>query len=127
MSFEIPNDKKYAESHEWVEQNDDESPSRVGITDFAQDELGDIVFSELPSEGDALTQGEELGVVESIKAVSDIYSPVTGVVAQINEKVFDEPELINEDPYGEGWLVAIDVESGTEDLLSPEEYEEQIQ
>jgi len=127
MSFKIPNNKKYAESHEWVEQPDDGGPSRVGITDFAQDELGDIVFAELPSEGDALTQGEEMGVVESIKAVSDIYSPVTGVVAQINESVFDEPELINDVPYGDGWLLAIEVESGADNLLSPEEYKEQIQ
>ena len=127
MTFKVPNDKNYAESHEWVEQAENDSPSRVGITDFAQDELGDIVFAELPSEGEQLKQGEQLGVIESIKAVSDLYSPVTGVVTQINEAVFDEPELINTDPYGEGWLIAIDVESGTGELLSPEAYEQQIQ
>lgn len=127
MTFKIPNNKNYAESHEWVAQAETDSPSRVGITDFAQDELGDIVFAELPSEGEQLEQGEQLGVIESIKAVSDLYSPVTGVVTQINEAIFDEPELINTDPYGDGWLIAIDVESGTEELLSPEEYEQQIQ
>ncbi|WP_436934181.1 glycine cleavage system protein GcvH [Halovenus marina] len=127
MSFEIPDDCRYMDSHEWVRV--DGETAHVGISDFAQDELGDVVFVELPSEGDDLTQGDSFGVVESIKAVSDLYAPVSGTVTEANEALFDEPELINDDPYGDGWLltVELDDESELDDLLSPDQYREQIE
>jgi glycine cleavage system H protein len=126
MSFEIPDDGRYLESHEWALEEG--GTVRVGITDFAQDELGDVVFVELPSEGDTVTQEEAFGVVESIKAVSDLYAPVSGTVSAVNEAVADQPELVNDDPYGEGWMIEIDVDDASEldALLSPEEYEAQI-
>jgi glycine cleavage system H protein len=127
MSFEIPDDCRYLDSHEWVRV--DGETAQVGISDFAQDELGDVVFVELPSEGDDLTQGDSFGVVESIKAVSDLYAPVSGTVTEANEALFDDPELINDDPYGDGWLltVELDDESELDDLLSPDQYREQIE
>ena len=127
MSFDIPTDRRYLESHEWT-TTDDETV-RVGITDFAQDELGDVVFVELPSVGEEVTGSEEFGVVESIKAVSDLLSPVSGTVVAVNEALFDAPELVNEDPYGEGWM--IEVEPSSEDefdaLLSADDYRESIE
>ena len=121
MSFEIPKDLYYTESHEWV----DPETGRVGITDFAQDELGDIVFVELPGVGDEIAKGDDFGVVESIKAVSDVYTPVSGEVTDTNDGLEADPELVNEDPYGDGWLMALDLadEGELEDLLTPEEYE----
>jgi len=126
MSFEIPDELRYLESHEWAREEG--GTVRVGITDFAQDELGDVVFVELPSEGDDVTQEDAFGVVESIKAVSDLYAPVSGTVSAVNEAVADQPELVNDDPYGEGWMIEIDAEDTGEldALLSPEEYEAQI-
>ncbi|AQL43765.1 glycine cleavage system protein H [Halorientalis sp. IM1011] len=126
MSFEIPEDCRFLDSHEWARRED--GTVRVGISDFAQDELGDVVFVELPAEGDQVTQGEEFGVVESIKAVSDLYSPVSGTVVAVNDDLVDAPELVNEDPYGDGWMldVEIDDESELDDLLSPEAYDDQI-
>ena len=102
---------------------------RVGITEFAQDELGDVVFVELPETGDAVTAGESFGVIESIKAVSDLYAPVSGEVVSVNEELFDRPELVNEDPFGDGWMLELDDEDETafDNLLSPEEYREQIE
>ncbi|MBO4248544.1 glycine cleavage system protein GcvH [Halomicrobium sp. IBSBa] len=125
MSFDVPDDCRYLDSHEWVRQADD---ATIGISDFAQDELGDVVFVELPDEGEELTAGEEFGVVESIKAVSDIYAPVSGTVTAVNDALFDEPELVNDDPYGDGWLLALELadESELDDLLSPGEYRDQI-
>ncbi len=127
MSFEIPEDCLYLESHEWARQQD--NAVRVGISDFAQDELGDVVFVELPDEGDSVEQEAAFGVIESIKAVSDIYAPVSGTVAAVNEELFDVPELVNDDPYGDGWMVEIEIgdESELDDLLSPEAYREQIE
>ncbi|MFW6384409.1 MAG: glycine cleavage system protein GcvH [Halodesulfurarchaeum sp.] len=124
MSFDIPDNLYYTESHEWV----DPDSGKVGITDFAQDELGDIVFVEFPAVGDHLDTEGELGVVESIKAVSDIYSPVSGEVTDVNEELEGTPELLNEDPYGDGWLIEMDVDSEdeVESLLTPEEYESQL-
>ncbi|WP_135304456.1 glycine cleavage system protein GcvH [Haloarcula amylovorans] len=126
MSFDVPEDRRYLESHEWVRPDD--GTARVGITDFAQDELGDVVFVELPEEGDEVTADEEFGVVESIKAVSDIYAPVSGTVTAVNEQLFDEPELVNEDPFGDGWMLEVELadEDELDDLLSPEAYGEQI-
>lgn len=127
MSFEIPDDLRYRETHEWTTTDGD--TVRVGISDFAQDELGDIVFVELPDVGDAIEQAGEFGVVESIKAVSDVYSPVSGEVTGVNDAVFDQPELINEDPYGDGWLIELEPsdEGEFDELLDADEYEAQIE
>ncbi|WP_312907697.1 glycine cleavage system protein GcvH [Natronosalvus caseinilyticus] len=126
MSFDTPDDRRYQESHEWALETDD--GVRIGISDFAQDELGDVVFVELPNEGEDVTAGESFGVVESIKAVSDLYAPISGTVTAVNEDLFDAPELVNEDPFDEGWMLAVDPddESELEDLLTAEEYEEQV-
>jgi glycine cleavage system H protein len=124
MEFDVPDELYYTESHEWIEPLGD--TARIGITDFAQDELGDIVFVELPAAGTELDTDDELAVIESIKAVSDVYVPVTGVVAEVNETVASAPELINKDPYGEGWFVELELdgELDTESLLSADEYRE---
>lgn len=98
-----PQDLKYAQSHEWSRLNGDGSVT-VGISDHAQEQLGDLVFVETPEPGSELTGGEACAVVESVKAASDIYAPLSGEVVEINEKLADEPELVNDDPYGEGWL-----------------------
>ncbi|WP_222918771.1 glycine cleavage system protein GcvH [Natrinema sp. SYSU A 869] len=126
MSFDVPDDRRYLESHEWALETD--GVVRVGISDFAQDELGDVVFVELPDEGDELEQETEFGVVESIKAVSDLYAPVSGEVVAINDDLFDGPELVNEDPFGEGWMLEIEADDldELEDLLTADEYEDQI-
>ncbi|RQG92373.1 glycine cleavage system protein GcvH [Natrarchaeobius chitinivorans] len=126
MTFDIPEDRQYMESHEWALETED--GVRVGISDFAQDELGDVVFVELPDEGDSIAQDDEFGVIESIKAVSDLYAPVSGEIVGVNEDLFDSPELVNDEPFEDGWMIEIDPEdeSQLEDLLSPEEYEEQI-
>lgn len=127
MSFDIPDELRYMESHEWAERKN--GTARIGLSDFAQDELGDIVFVELPDEGETVTHDEEFGVIESIKAVSDLYSPVSGTVTATNDDLFDAPEYINDDPYGEGWMLEIELadESGFDDLLSAEEYHDQIE
>jgi len=127
MSFDVPDDCRYLESHEWVRAED--GHARIGITDFAQDELGDVVFVELPEAGEDLKKDEDFGVVESIKAVSDVYAPVSGTVVAANDALVAEPELLNEDPFGDGWMLEVDLadESELEDLLSPDEYEEQIE
>ena len=125
--FETPNDRKYQESHEYATSGGDEVT--VGISDFAQDELGDVVFVELPTVGDELTQGEEFGVIESIKAVSDLYTPVSGTVSDVNEALFDQPELVNDAPYGEGWMLKLEGvdDADFEGLLSAAEYSEQTE
>jgi len=127
MSFETPDDCRYLESHEWARTEN--GAVRVGITDFAQDELGDVVFVELPAVGDTIEQEGDFGVIESIKAVSDLYAPVSGTVMETNETLIDEPELVNEDPYGEGWMLVVepDDESELDGLLSPDQYREQIE
>ncbi len=126
MSFETPDDRRYLESHEWAEERDD--VVRVGITDFAQDELGDVVFVELPDEGETVTQEEEFGVIESIKAVSDLYAPVSGEVTVINEALFDAPELVNDAPFGEGWMLEIDPDDPDDlnEILTADDYDDQI-
>ena len=125
--FEVPTDRKYQESHEYA--TTDGGTATIGITDFAQDELGDVVFVELPAVGDEISQGEEFGVVESIKAVSDLYAPVSGTVTAVNEDLFDRPELVNEDPYGDGWMLEVEVGDDAEfdELLSAEDYREQTE
>jgi len=124
--FDVPDDRQYLESHEWASDDD---PVRVGISDFAQDELGDVVYVELPEVGDEVTAGEEFGVVESIKAVSDLYSPVSGEVVAVNDDLADAPELVNEDPYGDGWMLEVDADDpgAFDGLLSAEEYRAQIE
>jgi glycine cleavage system H protein len=124
MSFDVPDGRRYLDSHEWA-LNDD-GVVHVGVSDFAQDELGDVVFVELPDVGDEVTAGESFGVVESIKAVSDLYAPVSGEVVEVNEALFDEPELVNESPYDEGWMLSIEGTDGWADLLTAEEYGDQI-
>ena len=117
----IPENLKYTKSHEWVEFLPD-GAARVGLTDHAQDALGDLVFVNLPEAGDAVTAGEALGDVESVKAVSDIFCPVTGTVRAANEALLDAPEAINADPYG-AWLVEVEAITGQEELLDAAAYE----
>ncbi|MFN2594158.1 MAG: glycine cleavage system protein GcvH [Actinomycetota bacterium] len=117
---ELPEDRRYTKEHEWARL--DGTRIVVGITEYAQDQLGDVVFVGLPEAGTEVTAGQPLGEVESTKSVSDIYSPVTGTVAQKNVEVEQKPELVNDDPYGTGWLVAIDAQQGIDDLLSAADY-----
>lgn len=114
-------DLQYTKSHEWLRMDGDVAV--IGISDFAQDALGDLVFVNLPEIGDEVTAGEAFGDVESVKAVSDLISPVTGTVCEINEELLDAPEKLNEDPYG-AWIIKVDNVAGTEDLLDPAAYEE---
>ena len=120
----VPEDLQYTKSHEWVRTEGD--TATIGITDHAQDELGDVVFVELPDEGATFDAGESFGTVESVKAVSDLYTPVDGEVVEVNSSLEDAPEKINEDPYGEGWIVKLRT-SDEADLLSPEEYEKVVE
>jgi glycine cleavage system H protein len=125
MSFEVPEDCRYLASHEWARSEN--GTVRVGISDFAQDELGDVVFVELPAEGEEVEREGAFGVVESIKAVSDLYSPVAGTVVEVNDALVEKPELVNEDPYGDGWMITVDPDADLQDLLSPAEYHEQTE
>ena len=120
----IPDDLQYTKSHEWVRVED--NTATIGITDHAQDELGDVVFVELPAEGTAFDAGDSFGTVESVKAVSDLYTPVGGEVVEVNSSLEGAPEKINDDPYGEGWIVKLRT-SGEADLLSPKEYEKVVE
>ncbi len=125
MSYVLDN-LKYTESHEWIEQLDNGN-IRIGITEHAQNALGDIVFVELP-ELDSYTTGDECGVVESVKTASDIYTPITGTVVAVNEALEDAPEMINESPYDNGWIFEMQVDSDDDlsDLLTAEEYRNSI-
>lgn len=116
----VPGELQYTRSHEWVKREDD--VATIGITDHAQDELGDIVFIELPEKEASFSAGDSFGTIESVKAVSDLYAPVGGEVVEVNETLNDSPERINEDPYGGGWMIRLRV-SEEGDLLSAEEYE----
>ena len=120
--MECPDDLKYTKSHEWARV--EENIVTVGMTDYAQESLGDIVHIELPEEGKDLQKDEVFGVVESVKAVSDLYSPVSGEVIEINEAMVDSPEVINNDPYGEAWLmkVRLDETRDLDGLMDPTEY-----
>ncbi|HZX14451.1 MAG TPA: glycine cleavage system protein GcvH [Thermodesulfobacteriota bacterium] len=124
---EIPEVLKYTKEHEWARVEDD--IVIIGITDYAQDALGEIVYIELPSEGDEVTKGETFGAVESTKSVSDLYAPISGEVVEVNEALLDSPEAINEDPYGEGWMVKVKPydPSELEDLMDSDEYTEFIE
>ncbi|WP_199244307.1 glycine cleavage system protein GcvH [Pseudodesulfovibrio cashew] len=116
----IPEDLKYTKSHEWVMIEGD--VATVGITDFAQEQLGDMTFVELPEVGDTFEAGSEMGSVESVKAASEIYSPVSGEVIEVNEELEDAPEKVNEEPYGDGWMVKFKIKGEPEGLLDAEEY-----
>jgi len=121
-----PNDRKYTREHEWIKiAGSGEGQALTGITEYAQDQLGDIVYFELPKAGDTVKQFEKMGEVESVKAVSDLYSPVSGEVLETNQALMDHPELANKDPFEEGWLIRVSVANTSEldSLLTSEEYE----
>ena len=120
----LPEELQYTRSHEWVRREGD--VATVGITEHAQDELGDVVFVDLPEQGASFAAGESFGSVESVKAVSDLYTPVGGEVAEVNSALEDSPEKVNEDPYGEGWILKIQVSEEAE-LLSAAEYEKVVE
>ncbi|OQX97964.1 MAG: glycine cleavage system protein H [Bacteroidetes bacterium 4572_117] len=122
----IPNELKYTKDHEWLKVEGE--IAFVGITDYAQGELGDIVFVEIETEGEQLSKEEAFGTIEAVKTVSDLNMPISGEVAEVNPKLEDTPELINEDPYGEGWLIKIKMEDTAEldGLMSAEEYKKHI-
>lgn len=126
MGNEVRDDLKYTDTHEWLKL--EKNNAKVGITDHAQEELTDIVFVELPKEGKEVKKGDELCVVESVKSVSEIYSPVSGKITKINSELEDAPETVNESPYDDGWLVEIEVsdKSEIEDLLDSEAYKKNI-
>lgn len=119
----LPNDLKYSEDHEWVKV--DGNTVTIGITDFAQGELGDIVFVELPEDGDEMTKGESFGSVESVKTVSELYAPLNGKIVEVNEELEDSPELVNESPYEEAWMVKVELEdtSQLDNLLDADAYQ----
>lgn len=127
MAFEFPAEYGYLETHEWIRLDD--TVGTVGITDFAQDELGDVIFVELPDEGETFAAEEQFGMIESIKAMSDLYAPMSGTVTAVNERLIDEPELVNTDPYGDGWMLEIEVDDPSErdQLQTADEYREQVE
>lgn len=122
----IPADLKYSASHEWVREESDDVVT-IGITDYAQEQLGDVVFVELPEEGAAVVAGDSIAVVESVKAASDIYTPLTGTVVAVNDSLEDAPEQVNEDAYENGWLFKIKLADAGElkDLMDAESYQDQ--
>lgn len=124
--MEVPPGLKYSKEHEWIAT--DELVATIGITDHAQDELGEIVYIELPAVGDKISKDDPFGVVESVKAVSDIYAPVSGTVVEVNEGLPESPEVVNEDPYGDGWLIKVKISDLSEvsDLMDSDEYRQMI-
>jgi glycine cleavage system H protein len=124
--MEAPPGLRYSKEHEWVAA--EETVATIGITDHAQEQLGEIVYIELPSIGEKVSKDDPFGVVESVKAVSDIYAPVSGTVLEVNEDLAESPEVVNEDPYGDGWLIKVRVSdpADLDDLMDNEEYEQMI-
>jgi glycine cleavage system H protein len=123
--MKFPENLKYSKDHEWVKIDGD--TVTIGITDFAQKELGDIVFIEVETVGETMDSGEVFGTVEAVKTVSDLFMPVNGEILELNEQLEDSPELVNDDPYGEGWMIKVKWDQENEyDLLSPEEYKNLI-
>ncbi len=124
---DIPSDLRYAESHEWISQ-EEEGVVKVGISEHAQEQLGDLVFVELPEEGETFSRGDACAVVESVKAASDIYCPVSGEIVVVNEALADTPEIVNNDPYGDGWLFSVKLDDSGEldDLMDAEAYREHL-
>jgi len=118
----VPEELKYTKEHEWLKA--EEGVVTIGITDYAQSELGDIVFVELPQVGDAVSQGEPFGTIEAVKTVADLFSPVSGEVSELNPKIEEDPAVMNKDPYGEGWMMKIKMSdaSQADSLLSPTDY-----
>ena len=125
--MEIPKELRYSEEHEWAAV--DEHIATIGITDYAQEQLGDIVYIELPETGTQVTKGDKFGVIESVKAVSDVYSPVTGTVVTVNTGLPNTPETVNEEPYGDGWMIRVEMSDPEElnDLMTAAEYEKFIE
>ena len=121
VEMNIPDGLRYTSEHEWVESRGD-GIVRIGITDYAQDALGDVVFVDLPSLGSQVSSGEMFGEVESTKSVSEIYAPLAGTVVAVNEDLADNPALLNEDPYGQGWICEIRTDAALEDLLDADGY-----
>ena len=124
---ELPADRRYTREHEWIKLEGE--TATVGITAFAQSELGDVTYVEVPKVGQKLSKGDPFGVVESVKAVSDIYAPVAGEVIEVNEALADQPETVNDSPYDRAWMIKLRVEDPgeVETLLGPDEYEQHIQ
>lgn len=122
----IPENLKYTKDHEWIKVENDEA--YVGITDFAQGELGDIVFIEIETEGETLDKEETFGTIEAVKTVSDMYMPVSGEVLEVNPKLEESPDVVNKDPFGDGWMIKIKITNPSEldELLSPAEYTELV-
>ena len=116
----IPNELRYTKDHEWLKEED--GVAVIGITDFAQNALGDVVFINLPQEGDEVVAGESFGDVESVKAVSDLLSPVSGIVKAVNEELIDAPEMLNSNPYG-AWIIKVEQVTDREELLDADDYE----
>ena len=121
--MQIPEDLRYTENHEWI-RSDDDGGVTVGISDYAQDALGDVVYVDLPEVGRVVEAGEVFAEVESTKSVNDVYAPVPGVVAAVNNSLVDTPELVNSDPFGEGWFVTVNPADGAnlDDLMDPDAY-----
>lgn len=126
---DLPSDLLYSEEHEYLAETGEADTYRVGITDYAQGELGDIVYVELPAPGDSFRKGETFGTVEAVKAVSDLFMPAGGEVVKVNEALNDDPSLINSDPYGDGWLITIRIKGSGElaGLLGPDDYAKHIE
>ncbi len=124
--MEVPEGLKYSKEHEWVLVED--QIVTVGITEYAQEELGDVVYVELPEVGEKMVKDDPFGAVESVKAVSDLYAPISGAVLEVNDTLPDNPEIINEDPYGDGWMIKVEMsgEEDLSDLMSAEEYAEYV-
>jgi len=122
----VPENLKYTKDHEWIRVDGDEA--FVGITDFAQGELSDVVFVEIETEGEQLNKEEVFGTIEAVKTVSDMFMPVSGTVLEVNAKLEDSPEIVNKDPYGEGWMIKISIDDPAEleDLLTADQYKELI-
>ncbi|MEK6539289.1 MAG: glycine cleavage system protein GcvH [Deltaproteobacteria bacterium] len=125
--MEFPKDIKYTKEHEWARAEG--NIITVGITDYAQDSLGDVVYLELPAEGTTVTKDETFGVIESVKTVSDLYSPITGTVIEVNDALVDNPEVINDDPYGDAWILKVEMNAPAEfaELLTADEYKKYVE
>jgi glycine cleavage system H protein len=125
MAFKIPAELQYTRSHEWIKIEGEEAT--VGITDYAQDSLGDVVYVELPEVGASLAAGDTFGAVESVKAASEVYMPVAGEVVGANDALVEKPEILNDDPYGEGWMIKIRIAPGVGALMSAEAYAKYVE